>query len=77
MRTIFGRTIAPAAAAFENVYDAADNPPIIDPLYTANVGRQVRLDPSPLLVTHPKQIPAHDPIPFQKRIRIVLSMPRN
>jgi hypothetical protein len=25
----------------------------------------MRLDPSPLLIAQPKQIPAHDPDPFQ------------
>jgi hypothetical protein len=65
-RTVLGRAIAPAAAAFENVHDAADDPAIINPLHTANIGRQVRLDPSPLIVAQPKQILAHDPDPFPK-----------
>jgi len=63
---ILGRAIAPATAALENMHDPADNPAIIDPLHTANIGRQVRLDPSPLLVAQPKQIPAHDPDPLPK-----------
>jgi hypothetical protein len=63
---ILRRAIAPAAAALENVYDPADNPAIISPLHAANVSRQVRLDPSPLFVAQPKQIPAHDPDPFPK-----------
>jgi hypothetical protein len=33
----------------------------------------VRLDPFPLLVAQPKEIASHDPDPFKKRIRIVLS----
>jgi len=70
-RTILGRAITPAASAPENMHDPADDPTIIDPIHTANVGRQMRLDPSPLLVAQPKQIPAHDPDPFRKRIRIV------
>jgi hypothetical protein len=42
---------------------ATDNPTIIDTLDAAYIGRQMRLDPSPLLVAQPKQIPAHDPVP--------------
>jgi hypothetical protein len=53
------------------MYDPADDPTIIDPLHTANIGRQMRLDPSPLFVAQPKQILAHDPDPLPKRIRIV------
>jgi hypothetical protein len=30
-----------------------------------------------LLIAQPKQIPAHDPNPFQKRIRTVLSERKN
>jgi hypothetical protein len=30
-----------------------------------------------LLIAQPKQVPAHDPNPFQKRIRIVLSEREN
>jgi len=45
------------------MHDPADDPTIIDPIHTANVGRQMRLDPSPLLIAQPKQIPAHDPDP--------------
>jgi hypothetical protein len=53
------------------MHDPADDPTIIDPLHTANIGRQMRLDPGPLFVAQPKQIPAHDPDPLPKRIRIV------
>jgi len=56
-----------------DVHAPADDPAVINPLDAAHIGRQMRLDPSPLLVAQPKQIPAHDPDPFQKRIRIVLS----
>jgi hypothetical protein len=53
--------------------DPADDAPIILPLNATHISRQVRFDPSPLLITQPKQVLAHDPNPFQKRIRIVLS----
>jgi hypothetical protein len=75
--TIFGRAIAPATATFQNLYNAADHPAIIDTLNASNVCRQVRFNLSPLLIAEPKQRSAHDPNPFQKRIRIVLSEGRN
>jgi hypothetical protein len=57
--------------------DPADDPSIVNPLNATHIGRQMRLDPSPLFVVQPKQIPAHDPILFPKRIRIVLSAVKN
>ena len=65
-RTIFGRAIAPAAAALQHVYYAADNTAIIDPIDAPNIRRQVSFDPPPLLVAQPKQVLAHDPNPPQK-----------
>jgi hypothetical protein len=59
------------------VNDAADNPAIVLPLDTTHIGWQVGFDPLPLLVAKPKQIPAHDPNPFLKRISIVLSQQKN
>jgi hypothetical protein len=64
------------------VHDPADDPTIIDPIHTANVGRQMRLDPSPLLIAQPKQIPAHDPDPSESEsgsygIRIALLRHQN
>jgi hypothetical protein len=47
------------------MHDPADDPTIIDPLYAPNIRRQMRLDPSPLLVAQPKQVRAHNPDPFQ------------
>jgi hypothetical protein len=40
------------------MHDPADDPPIVNPLDAANIGRQMRLDPCPLLVVQPKQIAA-------------------
>src|SRR5208283_4495575 len=77
MRAIFGRAIAPAAAALKHVHDAADDAAIVYPLDAPHVSRQVTLHPHPLLIAQPKQIPAHDPNPFPKRIRIVLSGRKN
>jgi hypothetical protein len=42
--------------------DAADHPPIIDPFLAAHIGRQMRLDPSPLLIAEPKQVAAHSSV---------------
>jgi len=48
------------------MHDAADHPAIINPFNAAYIARQMRLDPSPLLVAQPKQILAHDPDPLPK-----------
>jgi hypothetical protein len=53
--------------------DPADDPPIANPLNATHIGRQMRLDPSPLFVVQPKQIPAYDPdlLPKTNQDRIV------
>jgi hypothetical protein len=48
------------------VHDPADHAPIVFALDAAHISRQVRSDPSPLLIAQPKQILAHDPAPLQK-----------
>src|SRR6201982_2549930 len=65
-RAIFGRAIAPAASALENMHDPADDPAIVYPLHATHIPRQIRPNSSPLLVAQPKQILAHDPDPFPK-----------
>jgi hypothetical protein len=55
------------------MHDPADDAAVVCPLDATDVCRQTRLNPRPLLIAQPKQIPAHGPDPFQKRIRIVLS----
>jgi hypothetical protein len=50
--------------------DAADNAAIVRPLDTPYICRQVRFDPQPLLITEPKQIPAHVPIPKDESRRM-------
>src|SRR5215475_7622882 len=62
-RAIFGRAIAPAATTLQHMHDAADDAPIICPFDTSHIGRQMMLDPLPLLVVQPKQVAAHDPDP--------------
>jgi hypothetical protein len=72
-RSILGRTIAPATAAFQNMHDAANDAAVVCPLDAPYIRRQMRFDPSPLLVAQPKQIPAHnpDPLPTTNQDRIV------
>jgi uncharacterized protein len=48
------------------VHDAADDAAIIHPLDAADIRRQARFDPLPLLSAQPKQVPAHDPNPLPK-----------
>src|SRR5882672_9784474 len=62
-RTIGFRAIAPAATALENMHDAAYDAPVINSLDATNIRRQVRLDPCPLFVAQPEQIPAHESLP--------------
>jgi hypothetical protein len=52
------------------MHDPADDPTIIDPLDAPNIRRQMRLDPSPLLVAQPKQVRAHNPDPSSKTNQI-------
>jgi len=59
-RTIGRRAIAPATAAFQHLHDAADDAAVVHPLDAADIRGQERLDPLPLLVAQPKQIPAHN-----------------
>jgi hypothetical protein len=60
-RSILGRAITPATAAFQNMHDAADDTAVVRPLDAPDIRRQMRFDPSPLLVAQPKQVLAHDP----------------
>ena len=63
VRTIIGRTIAPACAALKHVNDTADNASIVITLRTSLVRRQMRLNLSPLFVVQPKQPFAHQNLP--------------
>jgi hypothetical protein len=76
-RPVGFRTIGPAAAAFQHVYNAADNTAIVLSLDAPYIGWQVGFDPLPLLVAQPKQVSAHDSNPSTKRISIVLSAQKN
>jgi hypothetical protein len=70
-RTIDFRAITPPTAALEHMHDPADDAPIVCPLHATHVRRQMRLDPRPLFVAQPEQIPASILPPI--RISIVLS----
>jgi len=80
-RTILGRAIAPATAALQYMYDAADYPTIIRPFDPPHIRRQMRFYPLPLLIAEPKQVPAHGPIPKKRitpyGIRITLAWQQN
>jgi len=62
-RTIFGRAITPATAAFQHMHNAADDAAIIRPFDAPYIRRQMRFYPLPLLIAQPKQVPAHGPTP--------------
>jgi hypothetical protein len=48
------------------MHDAADDAAVVRPLDAPYIRRQMRLDPSPLLIAQPKQVPAHNPDPLPK-----------
>ena len=64
-RSILGRAIAPATAAFQNMHDTADDAAVVRPLDAPYIRRQMRFDPSPLLVAQPNRFLRTIPIPFQ------------
>jgi hypothetical protein len=45
------------------MHNAADDAPIVHPFDASHIPRQMRLDPLPLLIAQPKQVPPHDPDP--------------
>jgi hypothetical protein len=55
------------------MHNAADDTAVVHSFLTANIRRQIWLDPLQLLVAQPKLFPAHDRDPFLKRTTIVLS----
>src|SRR5664279_2593558 len=58
--TILRWAIAPSATALKHMQDAADHPPVIDPILAAHIRRQKSLDLLPLFVAQPEQVPSHD-----------------
>jgi hypothetical protein len=56
LRPVEVRAVRPATATSEGMDDPAQNTAIIHPFHATNVGRQKRLDPSPLRIRKPKEI---------------------
>lgn len=69
--------IAPATATFQDMHDTADEAPIILPFDATHVRRQVSLNRSHCSSLSQKRLLRMIPIPFKKRIRIVLSVRKN
>jgi hypothetical protein len=59
------------------MHDAADHTAVVHSFNASDIRRQAGLNPRPLFIAQPKQVPAHDPNPFPKRIGIVLSERKN
>jgi hypothetical protein len=79
-RTIDRRAIAPATAAFQHLHDAADDAAVVHPLNPADIRGQEWLNPLPLPIAQPKQIPAHNFKPFPSKnhhLRTKASMTSN
>jgi uncharacterized protein len=55
------------------MHDTADDAAVVRSLDAPYIRRQMRFDPSPLLVAQPKQVPTHnsDPLPTTNQDRIV------
>ena|SRR5215831_5209745 len=60
LRPVLRRAIAPPAAAFQHVHNAADNPAIIHPLFAPDIPWQMRFNPAPLLIRQSKPLAAHN-----------------
>jgi len=59
-----GRRVGPAAAGFQDVNDATDDAPVIDPRLTARVGRKKRFKACKLRLGKPEIVAIHDGSPF-------------
>jgi len=53
-RAIDARRIFPSAARHQHMHDAADDTAIIDPGLASRISREVRFEPSELLLRQPK-----------------------
>ena len=76
-RAIFGWAIAPAAAAFQHMHDAADDAPIVRSFDPSHIRRQTRLDPPPLLMLNQKRFLRIIPIPQTNQIRMESGLSRS
>ena len=59
-RTVDGGRIGPAAARFQHMHDAADDPAVIHPRHAARIARQVRRQSRELLLIQPEMIVIHN-----------------
>jgi hypothetical protein len=73
---MLGRAVPPTTA-FQYVHDAANDATIIGSFDTAYVRRQVSFDPLHCSSLSQNRFLRMVPIPFQRRIRIVLSEQKN
>ncbi len=62
-RSVFLGAVLPAAAAFQDMEDTADDAAIVLSTSAGLVAWHERLDRRPLLIVQPKQSPAHHPLP--------------
>lgn len=56
--------IHPAAACFQDMYDAADDPPVVHPRLAPCIHRKMRLKPRKLVVRQPEKVIVHPKAPF-------------
>ena len=56
---VLARAIAPAPSRLQHMDDAADDTPVVVPLWTRQTAWKMRLDPGPLPVVQPKQTSTH------------------
>ncbi len=61
------RRVDPAAAGLQDVHDAADNPPVIDPRLASSVGRQKWSEPRKLVFRQPETIAIYRRSPVEDR----------
>src|SRR5262249_31719912 len=57
-RAVLRRAIAPTTTTFQHMHNATDDAAIVRPLNTSHIRRQMPLNPTPLLIAEPKQIPS-------------------
>jgi hypothetical protein len=69
-RAIFGRAIAPTAAALNDEHDPANHAAVAHSFLTAHICRQKRFYPRPLFIVEPEKIRSHRFAPNQHPKRI-------
>jgi hypothetical protein len=57
------------------MHDAANDAPIIRPLNTSHICRQMGLNPIPLLIAQPKEVCPHDPDPPTNQVAMQSGLP--